>query len=47
MVGIPGEVDLSPMETSLRGNFQFVLRDDMKLTWPQLGGARRRARIGW
>ncbi len=37
-----GEVDLSAVETGLRGKFQFVLRDDMKLTWPQLVRARRR-----
>jgi acetamidase/formamidase len=30
-----GEVDLSAIETGLRGKFQFILRKDMKLTWPR------------
>ena len=30
-----GEVDLSAIETNLRGRFQFVVRKDMKLVWPQ------------
>src|SRR6185437_2952871 len=30
-----GEVDLSAIETNLRGRFQFVVRKDMKLTWPR------------
>jgi acetamidase/formamidase len=30
-----GEVDLSAMETSLVGTFQFVVRKDMKLRWPR------------
>ncbi len=30
-----GEVDLSAMETSLIGTFQFVVRKDMHLRWPQ------------
>lgn len=30
-----GEVDLSAVETGLRGRFQFILRKDMKLTWPR------------
>ena len=30
-----GEVDLSAIETGLRGRFQFILRKDMKLTWPR------------
>lgn len=30
-----GEVDLSAIETGLRGKFQFVLRKDIKLTWPR------------
>ena len=30
-----GEVDLSAIETNLRGRFQFIVRKDMKLTWPQ------------
>jgi acetamidase/formamidase len=30
-----GEVDLSAVETNLRGRFQFVVRKDMKLTWPR------------
>jgi acetamidase/formamidase len=30
-----GEVDLSAIETGLRGKFQFILRKDMKLVWPR------------
>ena len=30
-----GEVDLTAIETALRGNFQFIVRKDMKLTWPR------------
>jgi acetamidase/formamidase len=30
-----GEVDLSAIETNLRGRFQFVVRKDMKLVWPR------------
>jgi acetamidase/formamidase len=30
-----GEVDLSAIETGLRGRFQFFVRKDMKLTWPR------------
>ena len=30
-----GEVDLSAMETSLIGKFQFVVRKDMHLRWPR------------
>ena len=30
-----GEVDITAMETSLIGTFQFVVRKDMKLTWPR------------
>jgi len=30
-----GEVDLSAIETNLRGRFQFVVRKDMKLIWPR------------
>ncbi|HKA40362.1 MAG TPA: acetamidase/formamidase family protein [Burkholderiales bacterium] len=30
-----GEVDLTAIETGLRGRFQFVVRKDMKLTWPR------------
>ena len=30
-----GEVDLSAVETGLRGKFQFVVRKDMKLVWPR------------
>ena len=29
-----GEVDITAMETSLVGTFQFVVRKDMKLQWP-------------
>jgi len=30
-----GEVDLTAIETGLRGKFQFILRKDMKLVWPR------------
>jgi acetamidase/formamidase len=30
-----GEVDLSAIETGLRGEFQFIVRKDLKLTWPR------------
>ena len=30
-----GEVDLTAIETSLIGKFQFIVRKDMKLTWPR------------
>jgi acetamidase/formamidase len=30
-----GEVDLTGIETGLRGKFQFVVRKDMKLVWPR------------
>jgi acetamidase/formamidase len=30
-----GEVDLSGIETGLRGRFQFIVRKDMKLVWPR------------
>ena len=30
-----GEVDLSAVETGLRGRFQFIVRKDMKLVWPR------------
>jgi acetamidase/formamidase len=30
-----GEVDLSAIETGNRGKFQFIVRKDMKLTWPR------------
>jgi acetamidase/formamidase len=30
-----GEVDLSAIETGLRGRFQFVVRKDIKVVWPQ------------
>ena len=30
-----GEVDLSAIETGLRGQFQFIVRKDMKITWPR------------
>ena len=30
-----GELDITAMETSLVGTFQFVLRKDMHLTWPR------------
>ncbi|MCC6780290.1 MAG: acetamidase/formamidase family protein [Hyphomicrobiales bacterium] len=30
-----GEVDLTGIETGMRGKFQFIVRKDMKLTWPR------------
>ncbi len=30
-----GEVDLTAIETGLRGKFQFVVRKDLKLRWPR------------
>jgi acetamidase/formamidase len=30
-----GEVDLSAIETGMRGRFQFIVRKDMKLVWPR------------
>jgi acetamidase/formamidase len=30
-----GEVDLTGIETGMRGKFQFVVRKDMKLRWPR------------
>jgi acetamidase/formamidase len=30
-----GEVDLTAIETGLRGKFQFIVRKDMKLAWPR------------
>ena len=30
-----GEVDITAIETSLTGRFQFIVRKDMKLTWPR------------
>jgi acetamidase/formamidase len=30
-----GEVDITALETSLRGRLQFVVRKDMKLNWPR------------
>jgi acetamidase/formamidase len=30
-----GEVDITAMETSLIGTFQFILRKDLHLTWPR------------
>jgi acetamidase/formamidase len=30
-----GEVDVTAIETGLRGRFQFIVRKDMKLTWPR------------
>jgi acetamidase/formamidase len=30
-----GEVDLTAIETGLRGKFQFIVRKDMKLKWPR------------
>jgi acetamidase/formamidase len=30
-----GEVDLTAIETGLRGKFQFIVRKDVKLTWPR------------
>lgn len=30
-----GEVDITAMETSLWGKFQFIVRKDLRLTWPR------------
>jgi acetamidase/formamidase len=30
-----GEVDITAIETNLRGRFQFVVRKDLKITWPR------------
>jgi acetamidase/formamidase len=30
-----GEVDITAIETGLRGKFQFIVRNDMKLLWPR------------
>ena len=30
-----GEVDITAIETSLTGRFQFIVRKDLKLTWPR------------
>ena len=30
-----GEVDLSAVETGLRGRFQFIVRKNLRLTWPR------------
>jgi acetamidase/formamidase len=30
-----GEVDITALETALRGQFQFIVRKDLKLTWPR------------
>ncbi len=30
-----GEVDITALETALRGRFQFITRKDMHLTWPR------------
>ena len=30
-----GEVDITAIETGLRGKFQFIIRKDMKLIWPR------------
>jgi acetamidase/formamidase len=30
-----GEVDLTAIETALRGKFQFIVHKDLKLTWPR------------
>jgi acetamidase/formamidase len=30
-----GEVDITALETSLVGTFQFIVRKDMRLTWPR------------
>jgi acetamidase/formamidase len=30
-----GEVDLTAIETGMRGKFQFIVRKDMKLVWPR------------
>src|SRR5476649_2457977 len=30
-----GEVDITALETSLTGRLQFIVRKDLKLTWPR------------
>src|SRR5260370_27627841 len=30
-----GEVDITAIETGLRGKFQFIVRKDMRLLWPR------------
>lgn len=30
-----GEVDITALETAMRGRFQLIVRKDMKLTWPR------------
>ncbi len=30
-----GEIDITAMETSLTGVFQFIVRKDMQLKWPR------------
>ena len=30
-----GEVDITALETSLKGKLQFIVRKDLKLTWPR------------
>jgi acetamidase/formamidase len=30
-----GEVDLTAIETGLRGRFQFIVRKDIKIDWPR------------
>ena len=30
-----GEVDITALETALRGRLQFIVRKDMKITWPR------------
>lgn len=30
-----GEVDITALETALRGKLQFIVRKDMKITWPR------------
>jgi acetamidase/formamidase len=34
-----GEVDLTAIETGMRGKFQFIVRKDMKLRWPRAESA--------
>jgi acetamidase/formamidase len=34
-----GEVDLSAIETGLRGTLQFIVRKDMKISWPRAENA--------
>jgi acetamidase/formamidase len=35
-----GEGDLSSIETGLRGRFHFIVRKNLKLTWPRAGPRR-------